>query len=52
MFPLDDNFVFGDIFFFVADIFFFWPKAKKKNTQPTKKKYSPTNEGLIFLFAY
>ena len=42
MFPLDDNFVFGDIFFFLADIFF-WPKAKKKYSAK-KKKYSPTNE--------
>ena len=32
MFPLDDNFVFGDIFFC------------GRYSQPTKKKYSPTNE--------
>ena len=43
MFPLDDNFVFGDIFFFLGDIFFL-PKATKKNTHPEKKKYSPTSE--------
>ena len=36
MFPLDDNFVFGDIFFFVADIFF-WPQAKKKILSQEKK---------------
>ena len=36
MFPLDDNFVFGDIFFLWL-IFFFWPKAEKKNTLPKKK---------------
>ena len=45
VFPLDDNFVFGDIFFFW--VIFFLPKATKKNTHPNspkRKKYSPTNE--------
>ena len=42
MFPLDDNFVFGDIFF--CGWYFFFGRRPKKNTQPTKKKYSPTNE--------
>ena len=41
MFPLDDNFVFGDIFFF--GWYFFLAKAKKKYSAK-KKKYSPTNE--------
>ena len=45
MFPLDDNFVFGD--------FFFWPKAKKKNTQPRKKiltnKRSYSSNGNTFM---
>ena len=43
MFPLDDNFVFGDNFFSWL-IIFFSPKATKKITQPRKKNYSPTNE--------
>ena len=43
VFPLDDNFVFGDNFFFWL-IIFFSPKATKKITQPIKKNYSPTNE--------
>ena len=42
MFPLDDNFVFGD-FFFVADIFFM-AEGQKKILSQHKKKYSPTNE--------
>ena len=33
-FPLDDNFVFGDIFFLVI---FFFAEGNKKNTQPRKK---------------
>ena len=37
VFPLDDNFVFGDNFFSWL-IIFFSPKATKKITQPTKKK--------------
>ena len=37
VFPLDDNFVFGDNFFFWL-IIFFSPKATKKITQPRKKK--------------
>ena len=36
MFPLDDNFVFGDNFFFWL-LIFFSPKATKKITQPRKK---------------
>ena len=36
VFPLDDNLVFGDNFFF-------WLRPKKI-TQPIKKNYSPTNE--------
>ena len=36
-FPLDDIFVFGDNYFFLADIFFLL-KATKKITQPRKKK--------------
>ena len=36
VFPLDDNFVFGDNFFFLADNLFF--------TEGDKKNYSPTNE--------
>ena len=43
VFPLDDNFVFGDNFFSWL-IIFFSPKATKKITQLTKKNYSPTNE--------
>ena len=37
VFPLDDNFVFGDNFFSWL-IIFFSPKATKKITQPRKKK--------------
>ena len=43
VFPLDDNFVFGDIFFFLAD-FFFLAEGHKKKYSAKKKKYSPTNE--------
>ena len=37
VFPLDDNFVFGDNFFFLADNFFF-AEGDKKNYSPKKKK--------------
>ena len=46
-FPLDDNFVFGDNFFFLADKFFFAEgdqKNRKKKLSAKKKNYSPTNE--------
>ena len=43
VFPLDDNFVFGDNFFFLADNFFF-AEGDKKNYSAKKKNYSPTNE--------
>ena len=39
MFPLDDNFVFGDL----ADNFFL-AEGDKKITHPRKKNYSPKNE--------
>ena len=37
VFPLDDNFVFGDNFFFLADNFFF-AEGDKKNYSAMKKK--------------
>ena len=54
MFPLDDNFVFGDNFFLWADIFFL-PKATKKITQPRKKITHQQTKLLIqrkHLYAY
>ena len=38
VFPLDDNFVFGDNFFFLADKFFF-AEGDKKNYSAKKKKH-------------
>ena len=45
VFPLDDNFVFGDIFFF--GWYFFLPKATKKNTHPNKKNTHQQTKLLI-----
>ena len=42
MFPLDDNFVFGDIFF--CGWYFFLAEGQKKKYSANKKKYSPTDE--------
>ena len=43
VFPLDDNFVFGDNFFSWL-IIFFSAEGDKKNYSAKKKNYSPTNE--------
>ena len=43
VFPLDDNFVFGDNFFSLGDNFFF-AEGDKKNYSTKKKNYSPRNE--------
>ena len=44
MFPLDDNFVFGDIFFLVI---FFFAEGNKKNTHPNKKNTHQQTKLLI-----
>ena len=44
VFPLDDKFVFGDNFFFLADNFFFAEGDKKNYSAKKKKNYTPTNE--------
>ena len=53
VFPLDDNFVFGDNFFFLADNFFFAEgdkknySAKKKKLLTNKRSYSSNGNTII-----
>ena len=53
VFPLDDNFVFGDNFFFLADNFFFAEgdkknySAKKKKLLTNKRSYSSNGNPII-----
>ena len=46
VFPLDDNFVLGDNFFFLADIFFF-AEADKKKILTNKRSYSSNGNTYI-----
>ena len=55
MFPLDDNFVFGDNFFSLGDNFFF-AEGDKKNYSPKEKKITHQKTKLFIqrkhLYAY